>query len=150
MTVVVRAAPRVDWPWLVMRTGCALTTDFSAVEAIRPHPRVEGEYRILGMVGYCNTTPNAIQVHIAVESPLAWRALLLPALEYPFIQAKKGIIIGVIPANNKKPLAFGRHLGFKETHRIKDGWAEGTDLVFLELRREHCRFLRRVQTERAA
>lgn len=142
MTLIVRAAPRTDWQWLVDRTGCAITSDFSALEAIELHPRTEGLYRVRGIVGYCNTTPNTIQMHMAVDSPVVWRSLLRPGLEYPFLQAGKRICVGVIPASNRRSVRFAKHVGFVETHRIFNGWADGEDLVFLELRREHCRFLR--------
>ena len=144
MSLHVRAAPKTDWRWLVDRTGCALTTDFAAIEAIQllpGFPEDREAYRVRGMVGYCNTTKTAIQLHMAVDAPCVWRKLLVPALAYPFLQADKRICLGVIPANNPKSIRFTQHVGFREVHRIRDGWDEGEDLVFLELRREECRYL---------
>lgn len=144
MSLHVRAAPKSDWPWLVDRTGCALTSDFNAIEAIQllpGYPEERDAYRVRGMVGYCNTTRTAVQLHMAVDAPCVWRALLGPALRYPFLQAQKRICLGVIPASNPRSLRFAQHVGFRETYRIADGWDEGCDLVFLELRREECRYL---------
>lgn len=132
---VVQAAQFSHWGWLLKRTGAAATSDFSAIEA------VDSRGVIRGMVGYSNTTPNAIQIHIAVESPSVWRSLLVPGLWYPFVQADKGICLGVIPADNAKSCRFARSVGFREVHRIKNGWSQGVDMVVHQLNREDCRYI---------
>jgi RimJ/RimL family protein N-acetyltransferase len=131
----VRASPPENWQWLVGRTGCALSTDFSAIEA------VDAKGRIWGMVGYCNRTTTAVQMHMAVDAPIAWRRLLRPGLEYPFLQDGRKVLLGVIAASNPKSLRFAKAVGFTEAWRLKDGAATGDDLVFLTLRREDCRHL---------
>lgn len=139
--LTVRAAPYSDFKWLAHRTGCAITTDFSAIQAVVLHPEDSTWYSIRGMVGYCNTTRNAVQLHMAVTSPIVWRTLLRPALEYPFLQSKKNICLGVIPEDNAKSIRFTKRAGFTEVHRVKDGWDMGVDLVVLELRKEDCRYI---------
>lgn len=128
----VQAAPEPDFNWLAQKTGCALTSDFNAIEAL------DEAGHIRGMVGYCAWTKNSVQMHMATESPSVWRTLLRPALEYAFVEVGVGICLGVIPDGNARSLRFAKAVGFREVHRVKDGWAKGEDLVVLELRREDC------------
>lgn len=126
-------APPEHFVWLQERTGCVLTSDFRALEVL------SGE-RILGMVGYCNWTPGAVESHMAVETPIAWRSLLPHVFAYPF--ETRITMLAVIPSHNSHSLKLTRHFGFRETHRVRDGWAQNDDLILLELRREECRFLK--------
>ena len=132
---LVQAAPPADYGYLVARTGCALTSDFRAIEAM------DGQERIRGMVGYCNWTKSAVQLHIAVEAPSVWRALLRPGLEYPFVECGRRVLLGLIAVSNKRSARFTRAVGFRDVARIKDGWEVGEDMVLFQLRREDCRFL---------
>lgn len=132
----VQAAPPLHFAWMTSRSGYCPAWDFRAIEAIDEHGR------ILGMVGFDRWLGNAVEMHVALDSIAAARALRTPAFDYAFRQGGKGIAIGVVPGHNKKALLLAERLGFRETHRIRDGWAEGDDVVLLELRREDCRFLR--------
>ena len=136
MTRVV-AATREDFGWLVERTQCGVTGGFRAIKAI------DDAGRILGMVGYDCWTENAVQAHMAVDTPMAWRALTGPAFAYPFQECGLGVMLAVIPAGNARSVHLAKRFGFVETYRVKDGWANGEDLVFLEMRREACRWLER-------
>jgi L-amino acid N-acyltransferase YncA len=124
-----------DFEWLQRRTDCAVTSDFSAIEALDAYGRTRG------MVGYCGWTENSVQMHMAVTAPSVWRALLRPSLEYPFAQVGVGVCLGIIPSSNVKSLRFAGAVGFEEKYRIRDGWDVGEDLVLLEMRKEDCRFL---------
>ena len=126
----VQAAHASHYEWLSMKTGCAITSDFSAIEAVDEMDRVRG------MVGFCNTTHNAIQAHVAVKTPIAFRALVPAAMDYAFNQAQKGILLAVIPAHNRSSVRLVKHLRFKLTHIIQDGWDLSDDLLFFELRKE--------------
>lgn len=130
----VHQAPPEHFGWLQQRTGCVLTSDFRALEARQGA-------RILGMVGYCNWTPNSVEAHMAVDSAIAWRALLPHVFAYPF--ESRDAMLAVIPENNPRSLALTRRFGFRETHRVRDGWAPGCDLILFELRRAECRFLQK-------
>lgn len=131
----VQAAQPSHFAWLVERTSCAPTRGFRAIEA------VDASGRIRGMVGYDCWTENAVQAHMAVDTPVAWRSLIPAVFEYPFLQARKGILLAIIPAGNRKSVRLASHFGFHETHRVRDGWATGEDLLLLELRREDCGWL---------
>lgn len=127
----VKAASTFDFGWLATRAHCLITGDFKAIKVVD-----EEDSSIVGMVGYCNWKPNSVEAHIAVDKPIAWRALKGPAFTYPFIQAGRKIIFGVCTSDNKKSLRIIRHLGFRETHRVKDGWSDGIDMVLHEIRKE--------------
>jgi hypothetical protein len=92
---------------------------------------------------YDHWTPNSSNVHIYSRSP---RALLSfqfvkAIFSYPFEQARLGLLIGITPADNEASLSFSRAIGFREVHRIRDGWRDGVDLVIKEIRREECRYV---------
>lgn len=131
----IRAARREHLAWLVRRTDCHFSPVAKGVEA------VDDSGRILGMVVFDAWTENAAQAHMAVDAPIAWRGLLPFALGYLFLEAKKGVLLGAISSQNTRSLRFARHVGLVELTRIKDGAAEGDDLVLLELRKENCRYL---------
>lgn len=130
------AATRDDFAWLVERTQCGVTEGFRAIKA------VDAEGRTRGMVGYDAWTENAVQAHMAVDSPMAWRTLLRPAFAYPFEECGLGLILAVIPADNAKSVRLAKHFGFQEVWKLRDGWAAGVDLMFLEMRRDDCRWLK--------
>ncbi|AAK94388.1 acyl-CoA N-acyltransferase [Myxococcus phage Mx8] len=122
--------------WIEALTGCVLTRNARAIQA------VDASGRIRGVVAYDCWTENAVQAHMAVDTPVVWRSLLRPAFRYPFLEAGKGVLLGIIPADNARSCALALRFGFRETHRVRDGWTAGIDLVVHELRREECRWLK--------
>lgn len=124
--------------WIQERTQCALTPGARFIEAR------DASGRIRGVVAYDGWTENAVQAHMAVDSPVVWRSLLPAVFEYPFVEAGKGLILGIIPAGNVRSCAMARRLGFREAYRVRDGWAVGEDLIAHEMRREECRWLKGV------
>lgn len=131
----VHAAPKDQLGWLTSRTQVALTSEARAIEA------VSKDGRTLGMVAFDMCTRNGGFAHMAVDAPIAWRTLLRAAFEWAFLQCGWDVLLGVIPAHNARSLRFARHAGLRETMRVKDGWAPGDDLVFLEIRKAECRWL---------
>ena len=128
------AAPsRIEW--LTERTTYVPSKDVRAIEAIDR----EGVTR--GMVAYDHWAHNSVQMHVALDSPIAARSLLSAAFSYPFIMLGLGVVVGIVPASNQRSLHHALHLGFEEKHRIKDGWEVGTDLVVMEMRKENCRWI---------
>lgn len=122
--------------WIEERTGCVLTRNARAIEAR------DDSGRIRGVVAYDNWTENAVQLHMAVDFPAVWRSLIRPGFSYAFEECRKGLLIGVIAADNPRSLKMTKRLGFRETYRIQDGWAAGVDLIVHELRRADCRWLK--------
>ncbi len=132
---LVRAAPPEHYVWLARQSGCTLTPGFRAIEAVDSHGAIRG------MVGYCDWTANAVRAHMAVDSPIVWRALVRPAFEYPFLEAGKGVVLGFVDGGNARSVRLTRRLGFREAYRIRDACAVGRDLVVFEMRREDCMWL---------
>ncbi len=136
MSYIVRAAPPSHFNWLKLRTHCELTDGFRAIEAL------DEDGIVRGMVGYSGWTYNSVAMHVCIETPGALKALLRPAFEYPFVEGTKKLLLGITASDNKVALKFNKHVGFREVHRIKDGFADGVDLVVQEMWREECRWIR--------
>lgn len=130
--MIIQAAQPEHFGWLTERTGYIPGGDFRAIEAVH-------DGRILAMVGYDNWLWTSARAHIAVDVPV--RSILRPAFSYPFEEAGRRILLGQVSAGNEKSLRLAKHLGFREVYRTRDGAAEGQDLVFLEMRKEDCRWL---------
>ena len=137
MRLVVQAAPMNHLAWLAERAGCVLTADFRAIEA------VDARGSIRGMVGFHHWTPNAVVMDVAVATPAAVRALLRPAFSYPFEQMGVGLALCAVASNNARALKFVGSLGFEEKCSMRDAFGPGVDLVWHELRRQNCRWLRK-------
>lgn len=121
--------------WLCERAGCVLTPSATSVQA------VDGTGRIRGVLAFDCWTLTAAQAHMAVDTPIVWRHLLRPGFDYVFRQARRSVLLGVIPSSNTRSCAMARAAGLREVYRVKDGWAVGDDLVVHEMRRDECRWL---------
>ncbi len=134
--ILVRPAPPEHLPWLAQRATLVVSPSLRAIEAVN-----ERTGRVLGIVGYDGWLPNACAMHVAIEEPVAVRRLIGPAFGIPFVELGLGLVLAWVLSTNERSLRFVRHLGFRETHRIRDGWRLGVDLVLLEMRREDCRWI---------
>jgi hypothetical protein len=139
--MILREAPREHYPWIAQRADLNIGPGFRAMEAI------DGE-RILGMVAFDGWQVNSCCMHVALEAPIAARRLLYPAFRYAFVLEGKGVVVGAVLSTNEKAIALNRHLGFSEVARGRDWCARGVDLVWMEMRRENCRWIQ--QAERKA
>ncbi len=131
---VVGATGRLQW--ICDRVGCVLTRNARAIAAIGKHDDVRA------MVAYDAWTEKSAQVHMAADVPIAWRSLLKPAFEYPFLELNLDVLLGLVRADNEASMNLVQHFGFTEAHRVKGGAAEGIDLVLFEMRREDCQYVR--------
>jgi hypothetical protein len=134
---VIEAANDADIQLFKEATSYHCTDQFKAIVL-----RVKGE--IHAMTGYDFWTPNAVQMHIWIKHPEAYlsKEFIQECFGYPF-GSGRNLVIGVTPGDNERALEFNRKIGFKEAHRIKDGWSLGTDMVIQEMRRDECRWLSR-------
>lgn len=133
--MIVRAAPVEHFQYLVERAGVTPTPYFKAIEA------VDDKGTVHGMVGYDAWTPNAVVMHIALDAPIAFRHLVHPTFEYPFVQLGLGIALCAVRGDNKRSLALTEHVGFKRVYTIKDCFGGGVDQMIFEMRREECRWI---------
>lgn len=101
------------------------------------------ERDILAMCLYDHWAYNSVQVHIYSKGPkyLLDKTFLREIFGFPFIQAERGILYSVTPADQEASLAVSKALGFVEVIRLKDGWKPGIDWVVKEMRKENCRWL---------
>lgn len=140
--ITLRAAPPEHYPWIAERASLSLTREFRAIEAV-------DEDGILAMVGYDGWLPNCCSMHVAVERPFPARRFLRQAFGIPFLESGRDIVVGWVLGTNRKALDLDRRLGFRETHRIRDGWEKGVDLVLFEMRRHECRWIQERQRRAA-
>lgn len=134
MLTALTGAPS-DIAWATEHSGASIPPDSVGIKA------VDSQGRIRGTVFYAEWTETSVQAHMAVDTPIAWRALLPEVFRYPFVQCGRRLLMGTIAGDNRKSLILARHLGFEVTYRIRDAKAVGVDLVLVEMRREDCRWL---------
>lgn len=123
------------------RLGCTFTPEFKAIAA------VDDAGNIHGMAGFDSWTENAVHMHIALDSAISLRTLLIPIFEYAFVQANRGVALATVRAENVRSRRLVEHTGFTEVYRVKDGIRVGEDLILYQMRREDCRW---VQHRKAA
>jgi hypothetical protein len=90
---------------------------------------------ITGVVLFDSWTVNAVHMHIWTSTPMALRDK--DAIKEVFDYVKRNgrmLAIGVTRSDNTACLNFQHALGFVERYRIRDGWAEGVDMVISEKR----------------
>ena len=137
--VTVRPAPPEHFGWLAEQAKVVIGASFRAMEA------VDAQGRILAMVGFDGWTPAAVMLHVALEHPGALRHVLRPAFGLVFDPEPRGcaktLINATVLGDNAKSLRLVKHLGFRETHRVRDGWDRGIDIVLFEMRRQDCRWV---------
>jgi hypothetical protein len=117
--------------WLQSRIG-ALTPVAKGIAAIRPNGTTAG------VVGFDMWTPASAHVHVAMDTATACRSLLRPAFAYPFGELELGVLLCTIPSHRCRAIRMAHRLGFRESHRIRHGYAHGSDLVSFEMRKENC------------
>lgn len=129
---MIRAATPSEIEWVCGRLPLAYSADMKGV--------CNGG----AMVVYDGWTPNAVQAHIFSRGPdyLFRRDFLTEVFGYAFSQCGKNLVYTITPGNAEDSLAVSKALGFREVFRQKDGWEVGVDMVYKEMRREDCRYLR--------
>lgn len=134
--MIVRPAHPDHYAWIAQRAGLTAGPSFRAIEA------VDEAGRIHGMVGYDGWTENAVCLHVALENPACLRHLLKPGFGIPFVELGRGVALASVLSTNERSLALVPRLGFRFAHRVRDGWKPGVDVVWFEMRREECRWIR--------
>lgn len=119
--------------WVSRHIECNFCSDSRGIMAVRD------DGRIAGGVILSDWTFSSVVAHFGTESPIVWRnGFHKVVVDYVFNTGNRSIILGAIAANNVRAIKTVKHLGFTETCRIKDGYAEDIDYVLLQLRKENC------------
>lgn len=111
--------------------------DFQAIGRVSPATE-----QLIGVVAYNGFCGNVCQMHIAGDGNWVSREFIRAAFDYPFRQLGLAAVLGALPADNHKAMKFDTHFGMREVHRITNGWANGVDLVLVQMNREDCKWLR--------
>lgn len=130
-----------DWGWVQQHERILRVEDTGGIVAID-----EEKNETVAAVILDSWTPNGCQAHIIIQNPLILRhGFLEECFDFVFNVSGRGVINGVVKSDNEKALRFDKHIGFEETHRIKDGFDKGIDLIFVEIRKENCRWIKEVR-----
>jgi hypothetical protein len=136
--MIIRPAPSEHYPWLLERAGILLTPHFGAIEAVDAHGEIQG------MVGFDGITEGAINMHIALEKPIALRSLLRPAFGIAFDDPPNGYgkltAIALVKSSNQKSIALVGTAGFIFSGRVPDVFGDHEDLMIFSMRRAACRY----------
>jgi L-amino acid N-acyltransferase YncA len=133
---LVRAATPKDLRWLSHWADCVLSPEAVGFAAVDAHGRTRGA------VAFDEVTADSCRAHQA-GTPQAVRALLDVGLRFPFEGLGVAKLVGTVASTNARALRFNARLGFKVVRVEADGFGGGVDRVWMELRREGCRYLRR-------
>jgi hypothetical protein len=84
-----------------------------------------------------NWTYNAVFCHMWIDNPMVIKHGFFKEIgNYVFNICEKNVMIGMVPSDNDEALRLNKHIGFRETHRIKDGHSIGIDYVVMEGNRQ--------------
>lgn len=130
-----RPAPPEHYSWIADRASLVVDDQFRAIEAM------DGA-RIAGMVAFTGWTPNAVHLHIALESPIALRRLVTHGFGIAFNRCGKGVALAPVMSTNRRSIRLVEHLGFRLAGVLADAWAPGVDVRIYQMRRDECRWLK--------
>jgi RimJ/RimL family protein N-acetyltransferase len=105
------------------------------------------EDKLIGVVTFQGFVGRTCTLHVAGDGNWLTRHLIWQTFNTAFRLAGLLSIIAPVAGNNARALEFDKRLGFKEVHRVIDGWADGVDLIFLELKRQDCVWLAKFDTK---
>lgn len=126
-----------DWGWVNQQVPILQVEDTSGIVA---EDTTTGER--VGACVFDNWTPNSVQCHFALTSPMVLRhGFLEVCFDYVFNFGGKRYMYGLVPGDNAKALKLNRRLGFTEEARLPEAFKDGVDYVLMQLRREDCKFL---------
>lgn len=141
--MILRPTTPEDIAWIEDHVG-VLKRNATSIAAVKP------DGTIAGVVAFDAWNPGSVHCHIALESPMAWRHLTKAVWLYAFEQEGVSAVLATIPSHRCEAVRMAICLGFKSTHRVRDGFCPGSDLVHFEMRREDCKFLQREPQAKAA
>ena len=137
MKLAYRAFHPSDWTWINSRIHILGVEDTAGLMAVDTETN-----KLVAAVIFDNWTPNSAQVHMVVDKPMVVRHGFVEAVfEFAFIQCKLNYLYGFVPEDNTMALKVNRHLGFTEKIRMPDAWAKGVDYIFMEMKKDNCKYI---------
>lgn len=126
-----------DWGWFQLHQRFLRVGDMTGIMAIDMDTN-----RTVAGVLFDTWTENSCQAHIVIEEPMVLRhGFLEECFNFVFNTANRKMLLGYVSSNNEKAMKFDKHIGFEEVHRIKDGFADGIDIIIYQMLKENCRFI---------
>lgn len=99
---------------------------------------------LMGVVAFNCFWGRVCTMHTAGVGNWISRALLWRTFDYPFRQLNLRAVLAPVAAHNARSLKLTKGVGFKEVHRIPNGWDDGDDLIIMQLLRDDCHWLDRL------
>jgi RimJ/RimL family protein N-acetyltransferase len=75
------------------------------------------------------------------------KQLLKSAFEYPFNHCELVKVFGIVNSKNEKAMEYDQKLGFREAHRFIGVHDDGGDIVFFEMDKAVCKWIRERKNE---
>jgi len=104
----------------------------------------EFDNAVLGAVAFNGFWGHVCSMHVAGTGRWLSRTLIWRSFDYPFRQLDMRAVMAPVAASNTRSLKFVQRMGFREIHRVKDGWDTGDDLIVLQMLREDCHWLNKL------
>lgn len=122
---------QAEWDWFRKRTSVVPSLDEFGIIG------VDEKGLAAGAVVFDTITPEAMNVHLAVENPAVLRrGLLNIAARVAFDDMDKKRLFGLVPDNNERALKMNNHIGFREVTRVPDAIVEGVGIVIMRIDRD--------------
>ena len=132
-----------DLELLKNKAQCSWCEDTKGIVAER-----DGE--VVAVYVFDNWSHNSVQCHQWVGDPLVFKAgLHKVAAQYIFGDCDRGIMVGLVPANNDKARRLNEHYGFREAYRLPDGYEVGIDYIVYVMRAEDCPYWKPAEEDAA-
>lgn len=97
---------------------------------------------IAGVLFEQHNGPN-VMMHVASDGSRHWMtpAYMAACFRYPFLQLKVNRVSGLVRADNADAQRFDEAMGFTREGILREGAADGTDLILYGMLARECRFL---------
>ncbi|MCE7797851.1 GNAT family N-acetyltransferase [Sphingobium sufflavum] len=98
---------------------------------------------IRGVAVYDRWTETDCHVHLASNGTglFGAKAFLAAGFAFPFVEADRRRVTGLVPADNARALRLNQHLGFRQEGVMRNAGPSGQDIIVLGMLRSECRFI---------
>ena len=129
----------LDWGWINKMLPIFQVEDTSGMVVM------DGNEPVGAMI-MDNWTRNSVQAHFISKNSIMLRhGFLEICFDYIFNECGKKVMYALVPGDNEKSLKITRHMGATEKCRFEEAYADGVDYVIMELRKENCKYLPKME-----